>query len=116
MFELVFGLAFPLVVLSFLWLVASLYLIKEHEVGLVEKKVFGGRLAPGRVIAANGEQGLQASTLTPGLHFLPMPFFKITRIGLIDVPQGMIATLSAVDGSPLRTGQLLGQSVSGHQH
>jgi regulator of protease activity HflC (stomatin/prohibitin superfamily) len=102
------------IVFALLWIVASIYMVKENEVGLLEKKVLGGSLPPGRVIAANGEQGLQARTLTPGIHVLPRPFFKVTRIRLVEVPAGMIATISAVDGDPLRTGQLLGQSVLGH--
>ena len=47
------------------WIVPSLYLIRESEVGLVEKKVLGGSLPAGRVVAADGEQGLQARTLAP---------------------------------------------------
>lgn len=92
------------------------YLIKENEVGLLEKKILGGTLPSGRVLAANGEQGLQARTLQPGLHFLPSPFYKVTRIKIIEVPQGQIATITAIDGDPLRTGQLLGKLVLGHHN
>src|SRR5262249_29661329 len=91
------------------------YIIKEVEVGLVEKKILGGTLRSGRVVASNGEQGLQARILPPGLHFLPRPFYKVTRIRIIEVPQGQIATVTAIDGAPLRTGQLLGKTVPGHQ-
>ncbi len=98
------------------WIVSSLYLIRESEVGLVEKKVLGGSLPAGRVVAANGEQGLQARTLAPGLHFMPKPFFKVWRIPLTRVPQGFIALITAIDGAPLQIGQLLARTVDGHHN
>lgn len=101
-------------VVALLWIVSSLYMIRESEIGLVEKKIVGGTLSQGRVIAANGEQGLQARTLMPGLHFLPKPFYKVWRIPIIEVPQGSIALVTSVDGEPVRTGQLLGRTVPGH--
>ena len=115
-------LAMPLVVFLALvasvavlvWFFASLYLVRESEVGLLEKKIAGGVLPPGRVVAANGEQGLQARTLTPGLHFLPFPFYKIWRIPLVEVPQGHVAVVTAIDGAAPRSGQLLGRTVPGH--
>ncbi|HMW01900.1 MAG TPA: SPFH domain-containing protein, partial [Acidobacteriota bacterium] len=89
------------------------YLIRESEVGLVEKKIIGKSLTPGRVIAT-GEQGLQARVLPPGLHFLPKPFFKVTRIPITEVPQGQMALVTAIDGAPLKTGQLFAESAEGH--
>ena len=100
----------------FLWVISSLYLIKESEIGLLEKKIAGGTIAPGGVIAANGEQGLQARTLMPGLHFLPKPLYKVWRIPIIEVPQGSIALVTAIDGAPIRMGQLLGRTVLGHHN
>ena len=43
-------------------------LISERQVGVVVKR-FGPRgLAPGRLVALEGEAGYQADTLAPGLH------------------------------------------------
>lgn len=89
-------------------------IVKENEVGLLEKKILGNSLPPGRVIAFNGEQGLQARVLPPGLHFLPAFLYRVTRIPIIEVPEGHIATVTAIDGVALRTGQLLGKPVPGH--
>jgi regulator of protease activity HflC (stomatin/prohibitin superfamily) len=116
MSELLLAVIFAKVLFVIAWIVSSVYIVKESEVGLLEKKVIGGRLPAGRVIAASGEQGLQARTLAPGLHVLPRPFFRVTRIPIIEVPAGMIATITAVDGDPLRTGQLLGNTVTGHHN
>ncbi len=50
-------------------LVFGAVLIQERQVGIVIKR-FGRRsLAPGRLIALEGEAGYQADTLAPGLHF-----------------------------------------------
>lgn len=105
---------FGVIFVALMWVVSSLYLIKESELGLIEKKILGASLAPNRVLAANGEQGLQARTLTPGLHFLPAPFFKVWRRPIIEVPQGQIALVTAIDGAQLRSGQLLGRAVANH--
>jgi regulator of protease activity HflC (stomatin/prohibitin superfamily) len=102
--------------LVILLLINPFYLIRENEVGLLEKRVLGGTLPSGRVIAINGEQGLQAYTLAPGLHFLPALLYKVTRIPVIEVPQGRIATITAIDGAALAVGQLLGQPVMGHHN
>lgn len=107
--------AFVVIGLVVIIAINPFYLIKESEVGLVEKKIIGGSLSQGRVIAT-GEQGLQARTLTPGLHFLPPPFYKVTRIPVIEVPQGQIALVTSIDGEPLRMGQLFGESVENHHN
>ena len=41
--QLLFPLAIAFIVVVFLWFVSSLYLIKESEIGLVEKKM-GGKI------------------------------------------------------------------------
>jgi regulator of protease activity HflC (stomatin/prohibitin superfamily) len=98
------------------WVVASIYIIKENEVGLFEKKIIGSPLAPGRIVAANGEQGLQARTLTPGLHILPKPFYRVWRLPIIQVQQGKIALVTAIDGVELPVGQLLGRAIPDHNN
>lgn len=101
---------------ALIWLISSLHMIPEHQVGLVEKKILGKRLAPGRVVAVNGEQGMQAQTLAPGLHVLMAPFYRVTRVPLIQVPQGQIAMLTSIDGGELKPGQLLGKRIHGHSN
>ena len=55
-----------LAALYFCW--AGAVLITERQVGIVIKR-FGGRsLAPGCLIALDGEAGYQADILAPGLH------------------------------------------------
>ena len=43
--------------------------IAGDEVGIVQKKLLGRKLPSGRIIAVNGENGIQADMLMPGWHF-----------------------------------------------
>ena len=47
----------------------GLVIIGERQVGIVVKKFSNKSLAPGNLIALNGEAGYQADTLAPGWHF-----------------------------------------------
>ena len=47
---------------------SSIVKIDGDEVGIVEKKLFGGALPEGKVLAVNGENGFQAQILAPGWH------------------------------------------------
>src|SRR5258706_15559054 len=70
---LVFG-AIALVGLCvFLIRFLGIVMIPQDSIGIVTKKFNlrgkGGSLPDGRIIALNGESGLQADTLAPGLYF-----------------------------------------------
>jgi uncharacterized membrane protein YqiK len=46
----------------------GLVVVREQEVGIVAKRFARRSLAPGRLVALNGEAGIQADTLSPGYH------------------------------------------------
>ena len=52
----------------FVLIASSIVKIDGDEVGIVEKKLFGGSLPDGKVLAVNGENGVQAQILAPGWH------------------------------------------------
>lgn len=87
-------------------------LIRERQVGVVVKK-FGRRsLAPGRLIALNGEAGYQADTLAPGLHFGYFVWqYRIFKMPVTVVPQGEIALVVAADGAAIPAERILGKVV-----
>jgi uncharacterized membrane protein YqiK len=96
-----------------LWLVAWLgvRLVRENEAGLVVKR-FGKPLAPGRVIAFDGEAGFQAKLLAPGLHVgLWRWRYKVTTVPLVIVPAGEIALVVAADGATVPADRILGKVV-----
>jgi uncharacterized membrane protein YqiK len=87
-------------------------MIQERQVGIVIKKFGGPRLAPGRIMALNGEAGLQADTLPPGLHFGYWPWqYRVLRAPFTVVPQGEIALVIAADGAPIPADRILGRVV-----
>jgi uncharacterized membrane protein YqiK len=76
--------------------------IRGDQVGIVEKKLGGGDLPEGRVIAVNKENGIQAQTLAPGWHFFYWPWqYTIIKVPMFEVKQGDVGLIQAVDGRSL---------------
>jgi uncharacterized membrane protein YqiK len=95
----------------FLWW-STTVMIAERQVGIVVKK-FGARgLAPGRLIALDGEAGYQADILAPGLHFGFWRWqYRIIKVPVTIVPQGEIALVLAADGASTPAERILGKVV-----
>jgi len=92
----------------------GLVIIGSREVGIVEKKFsWSGRALPaGRLLALEGEAGLQADTLAPGWHWFYWPWqFSVRKEPAIMVPQGEIALIVAADGDSVSPGRILGKVV-----
>ncbi|WP_427160370.1 SPFH domain-containing protein [Aliinostoc sp. HNIBRCY26] len=90
----------------------GLVVIGEREVGVVVKKfaVSGRGLAAGRLIALNGEAGLQADTLAPGWHWGYWPWqYSVRKEPVVVVPQGEIALIVAADGESIPPERILGK-------
>lgn len=120
-FTLVLATASVLVVLLLatyrLWLrLFGVVIIPNNGVGIVTKK-FGlrgasSRLPDGRIIALNGEAGIQADTLAPGLHTWLWPWqYAIDIVGFVTVPEGSLGIVEARDGEPLSGGRVLGRML-----
>src|SRR5882724_6493044 len=87
-------------------------LIHERQVGIVIKRFASRSLAPGQLVALNGEAGYQADTLAPGLHFRLWRWqYRILKVSVNVVPQGEIALVVAADGSPIPSERILGKVV-----
>jgi uncharacterized membrane protein YqiK len=92
----------------------GLVVIGEREVGVVVKKfaLSGRGLPPGRLIALNGEAGLQADTLAPGWHWGYWPWqYSVRKEPVVVVPQGEIALIVAADGASNPPERILGKIV-----
>ncbi len=93
----------------------GLVVIGEREVGIVVRKftLSGRGLPAGRLIALNGEAGLQADTLAPGWHWGYWPWqYSVKKEPVIVVPQGEIALIVAADGEPNPPERILGKIVN----
>ena len=101
-------LAFAFVVLG-----GSSVLIRERQVGIVVKRFARKSMTAGRFIALDGEAGLQAATLAPGLHFGYWPWqYRIIKVPVTVVPQGEIALVLAADGAAIPPQHILGKAVN----
>ncbi|MDF5708050.1 MAG: flotillin family protein [Nostoc sp. S4] len=92
----------------------GLVVIGEREVGIVVRKftLSGRGLPAGRLIALNGEAGLQADTLAPGWHWGYWPWqYSVRKESVVVVPQGEIALIVAADGEPNPPQRILGKTV-----
>jgi len=94
----------------------GLVIVPESKIGLVTKKfvLFGPnkQLSGDRIIAVNGEAGLQAEMLMPGLHWMMWPWqYNIDMQGFVVIPEGHIGLVSSKDGAVPQTGRILGRRV-----
>jgi uncharacterized membrane protein YqiK len=48
--------------------------VRAREIAIKERRYIGQKMPPGRVVATEGEVGIQADVLKPGLHFIKWPF------------------------------------------
>ena len=98
--------------IAFLAWAIGLVVINEDKVGIVSKN-FGKSLQNGRIIALDGEAGIQVDTLSPGWHFFYWPWqYSIEKVDLVAVPKGEIALVIANDGKELPKGRRFGDSVA----
>jgi len=85
--------------------------IGEEENGIVIKKWGLGeksRLQKGRIIATNGEAGIQAKMLEPGLHFWKWWWkYSIEKQPITEIGTEEIGVIESIDGEPIPQGAVL---------
>src|SRR5262245_10501677 len=91
-------------------------IITQTSIGIVNKKfvLFGSNraLPDGRIIALEGEAGIQADTLAPGLHWGFWPWqYEVDVEPFITIPEGKIGIVESRDGQPLPSGRVLARRV-----
>jgi regulator of protease activity HflC (stomatin/prohibitin superfamily) len=95
------------VLLVLLVLIAgSIVKIDGDEVGIVEKKLFGGGLPKGKVLAVKGENGFQAQILAPGWHVKWKWQYNVSKIKMIEIKEGFVGLIQAADGQSLPAGEI----------
>jgi uncharacterized membrane protein YqiK len=106
---------------SFLFIVAFLVviwfilkgftLVRDDDVGIVTKKMFGATLPQGQIIATKGEVGVQADILMPGLYWRIPIIWRIERAPVTKIKPAFIGVVESIEGKPIPTGRLLGDEV-----
>ena len=108
MFQLVTYLVigFVLFVIAVVLLRRWLVNVGAREIAIKERRYFGAKMPPGRVVATEGEVGIQADVLKPGLHFVKWPFERVVRkVPLIEIGASDLGIVEAIDGEPMPPGR-----------
>jgi uncharacterized membrane protein YqiK len=110
--ESLFWVLVAIVLLILVWFtVPGFSLVRDDEVGILTKKMFGRKLPQGKIIATEGEIGVQADTLMPGLYWRFPLIWKIKKVKVTQIPQGFIGIVDSIDGKSLQMGRLLADEV-----
>jgi hypothetical protein len=90
----------------------SFVIIDANKVGHLTRIYLGKPMAPGQIIAFDGQKGPQAKILPPGFKFslLLNVLYDVKEFPILRIPEGKYGYLVARDGAPLRSGQYLAQA------
>src|SRR5918912_1651880 len=119
MFQLVTYLVigFILLVIAIAFLRRWLVNVGAREIAIKERRYFGAKMPPGRVVATEGEVGIQADVLKPGLHFIKYPFERVVRkVPLIEIGADEMGVIEAVDGEPMPPGRIFAPDRAENAH
>ncbi|HVE55684.1 MAG TPA: SPFH domain-containing protein [Pyrinomonadaceae bacterium] len=101
-----FGVA-AVIGLAILWYIITRFLVNigATEVGIKERRYLGTKMAQGRVVATDGEIGIQAEVLKPGLHFVLYPIVRVVqKVPLVEIGADELGVIEAIDGEPMPMG------------
>ena len=102
-----------LIVLIRRWLVN----VGAREIAIKERRYVGAKMPPGRVVATEGEVGIQADVLKPGLHFVKWPFESVVRkVPLIEIGPDELGVVEAIDGEPMPPGRIFAPDRAQNAH
>lgn len=108
-----------LIVLGVIWYVITRFLVNigATEVGIKERRYLGTKMAQGRVVATDGEIGIQAEVLKPGLHFVFYPVERvIQKVPLVEIGADEMGVIEAIDGEPMPTGRIFAPDRAQNAH
>ncbi len=101
------GLVASLLVLVCGILCGSVRYVGSNDVGIISKNAMGSQLTGGKIIAVNGEMGVQAEVLAPGWHFGFIPgVYSVSNVELTEIKADEVGLIETSDGEPLNDGQL----------
>src|ERR687884_2331165 len=114
----------PYIIGGFVLLLLLIFILRRifvnvgaKEIAIKERRYFGHKMPPGRVVATEGEVGIQADVLKPGLHLIKWPFEKVVRkVPLIEIGPDEIGIIEAVDGEPMPPGRIFAPDRAQNAH
>jgi uncharacterized membrane protein YqiK len=114
----------PLIFVALFLLIVLLIILKRilvnvdaREIAIKERRYFGAKMPPGRVVATEGEVGIQADVLKPGLHLIKYPFERVVRkVPLIEIGADELGVVEAIDGEPMLPGRIFALDRAQNAH
>ncbi|HET8677859.1 MAG TPA: SPFH domain-containing protein [Blastocatellia bacterium] len=114
----------PYLIAGFVLLVMLIIILRRimvnvgpTEIAIKERRYFGAKMPPGRVVATEGEVGIQADVLKPGLHLIRWPFERVVRkVPLIEIGPDEIGIIEAIDGEPMPAGRIFAPDRAQNAH
>jgi uncharacterized membrane protein YqiK len=114
----------PVLIIAFVLFIVLLVIVRRifvnvgaREIAIKERRYFGRRMPPGRVVATEGEVGIQADVLKPGLHLIRFPFEKVVRkVPLIEIGADELGIVEAIDGEPMLPGRIFALDRAENAH
>src|SRR2546430_2917459 len=111
-------------IIAFVFLIVLLIILRRifvnvgaREIAIKERRYVGRRMPPGRVVATEGEVGIQAEVLKPGLHLIRFPFEKVVRkVPLIEIGADELGIVEAIDGEPMPPGRIFALDRAQNAH
>ncbi|HEX3145478.1 MAG TPA: SPFH domain-containing protein [Pyrinomonadaceae bacterium] len=113
-----------MLIVGFIILISLLIILRRifvnvgaREIAIKERRYLGRRMPPGRVVATEGEVGIQADVLKPGLHLIKWPFEKVVhKVALIEVGSDELGVIEAIDGDPMPPGRIFAPDRAQNAH
>lgn len=108
-----------LIGLGIVWYIVTRFLVNvgAQEVAIKERRYLGRRMPQGRVVATEGEVGIQADVLKPGLHFVWYPVETVVRkVPLVEIGADEMGIIEAIDGEPMQTGSIFAPDRAQNAH
>jgi uncharacterized membrane protein YqiK len=91
--------------------------VGAQEIAIKERRYIGAKMPPGRVVATEGEVGIQADVLKPGLHFIKYPFERVVRkVPLVEIAPDELGVIEAIDGEPMPPGRIFAPDRAENAH
>src|SRR5215813_6738219 len=114
----------PVLIAGFVLLIVLVMIVRRifvnvgaREIAIKERRYLGRRMPPGRVVATEGEVGIQADVLKPGLHLIKYPFEKVVRkVPLIEIGSDELGIIEAIDGDPMPAGRIYAPDRAQNAH
>jgi len=98
-----------------LFILNGFCLIGSNQVGILTKNMFGKKMPAGQIIAHQGETGVRAKTLVPGLYWRMPIIWSFTKVPVVTVEVNSVGIVESIDGEPLPKGRVLADEVECNQ-